>query len=349
MEMRAANFWRDCLAQAAKAARTREIRLMEVCGTHTHAIAEYGLRKLLPDNVKLISGPGCPVCVSGAGFIEKIRFLSRQGVTVALFGDLLRIPGAAGTLRGEAKLRIVYSPDDALDYAAAYPDTEMVFAAVGFEPTLSAGAALLARMEELDLPNFTLLSDFKRLRPVLDELSASRGLDGFVLPGHVASIVGETGFSGLDTPGVIAGFAPEAILHSIKLLLDAIARGDRHYRYNNYPEAVRRDGNPAARALIDHYFEPGISVWRGLGPIAGAGWKLRGPFARFDAARRYELPETAFPETPGCRCGEVLTGAIAPEGCALFGNACTPDDPAGACMSSLEGACAAAWNFREAV
>ncbi len=348
MEKRAANFWHDALAQAALDCPAPEIRLMEVCGTHTHVIAQYGLRKLLPSKVKLISGPGCPVCVSGAGFIEKIRALSRSGVTVALFGDLLRIPGVSGTLRGEARIQIVYSPDDALDYALAHPREAVVFAAVGFEPTLSAGAGLLARLEELEPDNFTILIDFKRLRPVLNELSASRGLDGFLLPGHVASIVGEAGFAGLETAGVIAGFAPEAVLHSLQLLLETIARGECRV-VNNYPEAVRCDGNGAALALIRHYFEPGASVWRGLGEIAGAGWKIRDEFARFDAARRYDLTEMAVPEAPGCRCGEVLTGVIAPEECGLFGRSCTPDDPVGACMSSLEGACSAAWNFREAV
>ena len=342
-----AQMWRDALLAAHRSSARPEITLMEVCGTHTHAIAEHALRKLLPAGVRLISGPGCPVCVSGASWIETVRHLCRRDVTVALFGDLLRIPGDGRTLRGERNLLTVYSPEDALELALAEPGREVVFAAVGFEPTLSAAAALLARLEACRAPNFTLLADFKRLRPVLDMLSASGRIDGFLLPGPVASIVGKNGFAGLGTPGVIAGFRPENILRGIELLLAAAARGDRDYLFNNYPEAVRDAGNRTALELARRYFEPGDSVWRGLGAVAGGGWKLRAEWRNFDAAERFALPEISVPEPAGCSCGAVLTGRIAPGDCPLFGGSCTPEHPVGACMASVEGACAAAWRFRE--
>ncbi len=348
MDLRAANFWRDALLGAISPA-TETIRLMEVCGTHTHAIARHNLRKLLPPNVKLISGPGCPVCVSGAGFIEKIRTLARRRITVALFGDLLRIPGAAGagTLQGEAHLKIVYSPEDALDFALANPTAEVVFAAVGFAPTLSAAAALLSAVEECRPENFTLLADFKRLDPVLTRLGARERIAGFLLPGHVASVVGENGFAKLEVPGVISGFEPENILHSLQLLLQAVARRDTHYLFNNYPEVVESDGNQLALTLIERYFKPATGAWRGLGLIEGGGWKLRSEYARFDAECKFQLSAIDTPEPPGCRCGDVLTGKIEPHECPLFGKACTPDNPVGACMSSPEGACSANFQFHE--
>ena len=339
--------WRDTFARLRDRIEQPSVTLMEVCGTHTHAIAESGLRKLLPDGVRLVSGPGCPVCVSGASFIESVRHLCGRKITVALFGDLLRIPGDGRTLRGERGLLTVYSPDDALDYALEHPEQEVVFAAVGFAPTLSAGAALLARMEETRVGNFTLLADFKRLRPVLDRLSADGAIDGFLLPGHVASVIGEAGFAELSAPGVIAGFRPENILRSLELLLAAVARGERTFLCNNYPEAVRPGGNRIALELIDRYFEPAASDWRGLGTIAGGGWKLRDAWRNFDAARRFDLPEIHVPEPAGCRCGAVLTGKLPPEKCPLFGTRCTPEHPVGACMASGEGACMAAWRFQE--
>jgi len=211
---------------------------------------------------------------------------------------------------------------------------------------LSAGAALLARMEETGVKNFTLLADFKRLRPVLDKLCGDGTLDGFLLPGHVASIIGEEGFAGLSVPGVIAGFRPENILSSLEILLAAVARGERRFLCNNYPEAVRPGGNRTALQWIDRYFEASDSRWRGLGAVAGGGWRLRDAWSRFDAALRFALPAISVPEPANCRCGMVLTGKLAPEECPLFGSACTPDDPVGACMASGEGACAAAWRFQ---
>lgn len=343
------SFWSGALCAAA-IRLGRPVRLMEVCGSHSFAAAKFGLRALLPESVRLLSGPGCPVCVSGPGFIDRAIALCRRNVRVAVFGDLLRIPGSEGTLQGEAGLMVIYSPEEALDYAVAHPDKEVVLAAVGFEPTLGAGAAILELAAERNAANFSLLCDFKRIRPVLDLLAADAGTrpDGFLLPGHVGSVVGEAGFAGLALPGVISGFSAENMLYSILLLLQSVEQGGPAV-VNNYPEAVAASGNRAALDLIDRCFEPGPSEWRGMGNVPGGGWLIRPEFARFDAAKRFELPLSAAREPEGCRCGEVLRGALSPDGCPLFGRGCTPARPVGACMVSGEGACAAAYRYREVV
>ena len=282
----------------------------------------------------------------GVFFIEKIRTLLRNNVTVAMFGDLLRIPGAHGSLMGEKNLKLVYSPEDALTYAVENPDKEVVFAAVGFAPTLSAAAALMAGCVEKKVKNFTLLSDFKEITPVLTELSKTQQLSGLLLPGHVASVVGCNYFKNLHIPAVVAGFEAENILHAIKLILDAVARNDQDYLFNDYTSAVRDNGNTFALKLIGQYFELSSSTWRGLGDIANAGWKLKDAYADFDAEKRFDLSKVEGKENPACRCGEVLTGVIEPKECPLFGKVCTPDSPAGACMSSSEGACAAIYQYQ---
>ena len=344
MDLKSANFWRDALA-AATASCDTELRIMEVCGTHTHAIARYDLRSLLPENVTLISGPGCPVCVSGATFIEKIRYLLRQGITVAVFGDLLRIPGANGTLAGEKNLKVVYSPVDALAFALANPQLKVVFAAVGFAPTISAAAALMAELEERNCENFSLLSDFKEIKPVLSFLCDNCRLSALLLPGHVASVTGVEHFADLPVPGVVSGFDPENILHSLLLLLQAVAEGKKDHLLNNYPQAVSQSGCKGALELIGRYFSLSAGVWRGLGMIPGSGRVLKEEFAHWDASKLYLLDSIQVKENPSCRCGEVISGNATPESCPLFGKVCTPENPAGACMASTEGSCAAAFIY----
>ena len=346
MDFKNAQLWRTLLDEYNSSA-AQEIRVMEVCGTHTHAIARYALRTLLPEGVTLISGPGCPVCVSGALFIEKIRHLLRQGVTVTLFGDLLRIPGTSGTLMGERNLRIVYSPADALHFALENPGVKTVFAAVGFAPTLAAAAALMAEVEELRPRNFSILSDFKEIMPVLQLLCREEKLSGLLLPGHVASITGLRHFKGLGIPGVISGFEPENILHSLHILLKAHHAGEKDLLVNNYPDAVRDEGNIQAQKLIDRYFSPENGTWRGLGNIPQSRYTLQEPYAAFDTEKIFDLSQVQAFENPACRCGEVLTGKLQPESCPLFGTVCTPEEPAGACMASPEGSCAASFKFRE--
>lgn len=347
-----AEFWRERLAEVVRN-HAAPIRIMEVCGSHTNVIAQAGLRRLLPENVRLISGPGCPVCVSGAGFIEEARAVGNlPGVTLMIFGDLLHIPGASPerrTLAETTPAQVIYSPEEALDYAMAHPERQIVLAAVGFAPTLSATAGVLAQAVERQVKNFTLLSDFKRLRPVLDLLSedGEDGLSGFLLPGHVAAVCGEAGFDGLRIPGVISGFEPENILHSLLRLLKLIADGAVKVE-NNYNEVVEPQGNPTALALIGDFFEPAASLWRGFGEVDGAGWSLRPQWKELDAFARWNIGRIQGTESPLCRCGEVLRGILPPENCGLFGRTCTPEHPVGACMVSSEGSCQAAYRYKEA-
>ena len=339
---------RRVLSEKAAAAG-RKIRLMEVCGSHSFAIARAGIRNLLPENVKLLSGPGCPVCVSGQNFISKVILLARAGVRVAVFGDLLRIPSPLGTPGAEKGLMVIYSPEEVLSYARAHKDESVVFAAVGFEPTQAAAAAMLDEAAEDGLDNFSILCDFKNIRPVLDRLCADSEspLDGFLLPGHVAAVTGVDWFRGLAVPGVISGFAPENILTSLAMLLE-LAAAKRREVVNNYPSSVTAEGSTGARELIRKYFEPADGEWRGLGVIPGGNRALRQKYSRFDAMNRFEVLKQPLPSAPdrGCRCGEVLTGRLAPEECPLYDKICTPEHPVGACMVSVEGACAASWYNR---
>jgi hydrogenase expression/formation protein HypD len=340
--------WTQILARAA-ADISHPVNLMEVCGSHSMAVARSGLRALLPPNVKLLSGPGCPVCVSSASFIDQAIQLSRRGVKTAVFGDLLKIPGKLGKLRDESGLLVIYSPEEALDFARGNPRTETVLAAVGFEPTAAVGAAVLDAAVQENLANFSILSDFKHLRPVLDELASDpkTALNGFLLPGHVGSIIGATGYEGLSLPGVIAGFDPQNILHSLKLLLEMIARGECSV-INNYPQLVADHGNRTALNMIGRYFTAADGEWRGLGSVPGGCWRIRPEYAAFDAARKYSLEsETGDSAPAGCRCGDILRGYLAPEQCPLFDTVCTPEHPVGSCMVSNEGACAAAYHYRQ--
>jgi len=343
--MKATTFWQRELAVLADSI-DGDIPLMEVCGSHSMAIAESGLRALLPAKVRLLSGPGCPVCVSTGGFIADAMELSRRNVKLALFGDLLRIPGPDGTLAGCPGVMVIYSPEEALEYAVAHPTDEVVFAAVGFESTNAAMAAVLEEAEERKLDNFSLLCDLKHLRPVLDDLATDPAtrLRGFILPGHVASVVGEAGFTNLRLPGVIAGFTPENILHSIARLLELIR--DRQVAVvNNYRQVVAPRGNEHALALIDRYFECADGEWRGMGMVPGGVRKLRSAYTRFDAAKRYALPSRPMYSAAGCRCAEILRGHLAPAECPIFAKKCTPSHPVGACMASSEGACAAIYLY----
>lgn len=342
--------WNKILERAAGGVR-RPVNLMEVCGSHSMAVARAGLRALLPPNVRLLSGPGCPVCVSSSSFIDRAIQLNRRGIRTAVFGDLLKIPGRLGRLQDESGLLVIYSPEEALDFARRNPHTETVLAAVGFETTAAVGAAVLDAAVQENLANFSILSDFKHLRPALNGLASDpkTELSGFLLPGHVSSIIGAAGYRGLSLPGVISGFDPENILHSLKLLLEMIANSETAVK-NNYPQLVAAKGNRAALKLIDRYFTAADGEWRGIGIVRGGCWNIRPEYAAFDAARKYglksESAESAVPS--GCRCGDILRGYLAPEQCPLFASGCTPEHPVGSCMVSSEGACAAAYYYRQA-
>ena len=328
----------------------RPFTLMEVCGTHTHAIAAAGLRRLLPPKVRLISGPGCPVCVTSVEYLDRAEALAEKpGTIVCTFGDLLRVPSTRGSLevaRGRGcDVRVVYSPRDALDVARANRSSRVVFLAVGFETTTPTIAAALEEAERDRVDNFMILPGNKTVPPPLRALASDEALrlDGLLLPGHVSVITGWKAFSFLadeyGIPSAVVGFTPADIMMGIEALVGMLS--DRSARVVNlYGRIVTPEGNVRARELMDRFFQPAGAVWRGLGLIPGSGLALRDAWRRRDASLiEVDLPEAVEP--PGCRCGEVLKGVIDPPACPLFAKGCTPDDPVGACMVSSEGTCAA--------
>ena len=351
------SFEAERVLDAIRALELGEVRLMEVCGTHTMAIAKSGIRSMLPENIKLLSGPGCPVCVTPGAVIDAVLELSmRPGVTIATYGDMVRVPGSmpgdnlARRRALGAKVEVVYSPVDAVTIAQENPDREVVFLGVGFETTAPGTAAAVLTAQEKGAKNFTLWSMLKTVEPALRALIALDGfqIDGFLCPGHVATIIGERGFQYLPAafhlPGVIAGFEPEDILLAVYLLLRQIKEG-RPRIENAYPRAVSHDGNVLAQKMLTRCFEARGDVWRGLGFIPDSGLGLRAELADFDAEKRFQVRYAEAEPPTACRCGEVITGMRRPESCPLFGKACTPEDPVGPCMVSSEGACAAAYKY----
>ncbi len=335
-----------------------EVRLMEVCGTHTMAIAKSGIRTMLPENVKLLSGPGCPVCVTPCEVIDAVLALAmRPGVILATYGDMVRVPGSvpgdnlARRRALGARVEVVYSPVDAVELAQKNPDSEVVFLGVGFETTAPGTAAAVLTARERGVKNFSLLSMLKTVEPALRALIASEGFNvqGFLCPGHVATIIGERGFDFLPRdyalPAVISGFEPEDILSAVYLLLRQLAEG-RSCVQNEYRRAVAPEGNPLARAMIERCFVPRRDLWSGLGAIEDSGLGLREELADFDAEKKFGVEYREAARPTACRCGEVITGRLGPAQCPLFGKRCTPEDPVGPCMVSSEGACAAAYKYQ---
>jgi len=329
----------------------KPVTLMEVCGTHTHAIAAAGLRRLLPEHVRLVSGPGCPVCVTPVSYVDRADALSRlPGTIVCSFGDLLRVPSSSGSLertRAEGgDVRVVYSPNDAVDVARDNPDRRIVFLGVGFETTTPTIAAAMARAEAEGIPNFLVLSGHKVMPPPMRALAddPSVRLSGLLLPGHVSVIIGAKAFAFLaeefDVPSVVVGFTPVDVLRGVKRLVETIAAGEPATVVNLYRRVVSDEGNRIARTVVERFFEPADAEWRGLGPIPASGLAIRPEFDSRDAARiEVELPDAVEPE--GCLCGDVLRGAVDPPECPLFAESCTPTTAIGACMVSSEGTCAA--------
>ena len=329
------------------------LTVMEVCGTHTMAIARYGLRELLPPGLRLISGPGCPVCVTAMHDLDRVIALARlPQVTMVTFGDLLRVPASRSSLAAEraagADVRVVYSPRDAVQMAAAEPEREVVFAGIGFETTAPTIAAALLEARQRRIGNFSVLSMHKTmplpLRALLD--LGETPISGFLLPGHVSVVTGTACYQFLareyGVSGVVAGFEAQDVLLALLMLVRMREPGIEI----EYTRAVRPEGNVVAQRLLDEVFEPDDADWRGLGVIPGSGLRLRAAFADADAEQRFPVDPGPSLEPAGCRCGEVLRGVTDPAECALFGRRCTPQDPVGACMVSSEGACAARYRFR---
>lgn len=332
--------------------------IMEVCGTHTMAIAKSGLRQLLPPQIHLISGPGCPVCVTPAGVMDEILRLSENpDVILTTYGDLLRVPGS---VHGDnlqrrkalgADVRMVYSPMDSLDIAEAEPDREVIFLGVGFETTAPGTAIAIREARDRELKNFSVLSLLKRTESALRALIASEDfqVSGFLCPGHVATIVGADGFAFLPReygiPSVIGGFEAGDILAAVYQLLRQIKAGTPRLE-NEYTRAVTAGGNRMAQAVMAETFTYRDDVWRGLGTIPDSGYGLQAEFAAFDAAQKFAFHPEDKEAVTGCKCGEIICGHREPMQCPLFGTACVPENPVGPCMVSSEGACAAAYKYQ---
>jgi len=335
---------------------TRPVHLMEFCGGHTHAIMRYGLRQLLPPTVYLHSGPGCPVCVTTAQEIDRAIALAHlPGMILTTFGDMLRVPGTAGSLqeaqaRG-ADVRVVYSPLDALQIAQAQPTRPVVFLGVGFETTAPTVAATLLQAESQNILNFYILSMHKltppAIRAILD--AGQVPLNGVIGPGHVTTVIGSMAWHFLPheygLACAVAGFEPLDILWAIRSLVDMCESG-RSAVVNAYGRSVRANGNPTAQALIEQVFQIADGEWRGLGRIPNSALSLRPEFAHRDAVHAFTVQVTPRPEPSGCRCGDVLRALIAPDECPLFRRVCTPHNPLGPCMVSSEGACAAYYQYQ---
>jgi hydrogenase expression/formation protein HypD len=334
------------------------IRLMEVCGTHTVAIFRHGIRNLLPKEISLISGPGCPVCVTSVEDIERaITIAKEKDFVFTTFGDMMRVPGIRQSLsdiRSEgADIRVVYSPLDALKIASENKDKKIVFFATGFETTSPSVAGTLFEADKRVVDNFYIYSVHKLVPPALEALLVSGDIkiDGFILPGHVSTIIGSRPYEFMAAkykkPSVITGFDAEDILSGILMLLEQIA-SNRSEVEIQYKKVVREEGNPKAVALINEYFEPCDAYWRGIGVIPLSGLKLREKYRHRDinSLIKLDVSFTSVPREPeGCSCGEILKGMKTPDECPLFANVCTPESPVGACMVSTEGSCAAYYKY----
>jgi hydrogenase expression/formation protein HypD len=340
---------------AAAGRLPRPVKFMEVCGTHTMSAFRSGMHSLMPENVTLLSGPGCPVCVTSQGDIDQLIELARQKkVTVCIYGDMLRVVGSDGSLercRTEgADVRIVYSSLDAVKLAEENPGKEVVFAAVGFETTTPASAAAVLEAQARKIGNFSILVSHKLIMPAMRALleSGDVQVDGFMCPGHVAVIVGAAVFEPIvreyGLPCVIAGFEGPQIAAALARLTEMVA--DRRPGLENlYSQAVSEKGNLAAQGIIERVFEPANWRWRGLGELPASGLALRRCFAAYDARLRFKLGTPTEKELPGCRCGDVITGRATPADCKLFGVACTPVRALGPCMVSSEGTCQAWFKY----
>ncbi|WUH90927.1 hydrogenase formation protein HypD [Streptomyces sp. NBC_00433] len=335
---------------------TRPWALMEVCGGQTHTIIRHGIDQLLPEQVELIHGPGCPVCVTPLEVIDKaLEIASRPDVIFCSFGDMLRVPGTGRDLFGVRSeggdVRVVYSPLDALRIAERNPDRQVVFFGIGFETTAPPNAMTVHQARKLGIRNFSLLVSHVRVPPAIDAImrSPSCRVQAFLAAGHVCSVMGTGEYPRLaeqyQVPIVVTGFEPLDILEGVRRTVLQLERGE-HTVDNAYQRAVRPEGNPAALAMLDDVFEVTDRAWRGIGVIPDSGWRLSERYRDFDAEHRFEVSGIDTAEPAACRAGEVLQGLLKPDRCEAFGTVCTPRTPLGATMVSSEGACAAYYLYR---
>lgn len=326
------------------------VRIMEVCGTHTHEIFRLGIRQILPPQVELISGPGCPVCVTPIEYIDEAVWLAlEKKVTLCTFGDLLRVPGTEMSLAEArslgADIEIVYSPIDAYTYAAAHPEKETVFLAVGFETTTPAACLAVKQARAAGLKNFSVLTANKTMPMAYASLKGSA--DVFLYPGHVEAVMGTEHCEALvaeGVSGVVAGFTAKELLTAFAVILAKYPLG-KPFFVNCYPRVVTSEGSISGKELMASVMEPCDAEWRGLGVIPLSGLTLRPAYAAYDTRKKYAVPRLKGKVNPLCRCGEVLQGKCKPSQCGVFGKGCTPDHPVGACMVSQEGACSAYYQY----
>ena len=333
----------------------RPVNFMEVCGTHTMSIYQYGIRSLLPETVRLVSGPGCPVCVTPVGYVDAALACAADSVNiVATFGDMLRVPGSSSSLMEQralgADVRIVYSPLDAVALAKAHPERRVIFLGVGFETTAPAVAASILESARLGLSNYCVLASHKTMPVPMEILTADPelNLSGYLCPAHVSTVIGGKAYVPLadkfQIPCVVTGFEPADVMQGIEMLLAQVLAAESRVEIQ-YKRAVTWEGNPKAQAILERVFIPCDTVWRGLGILPGSGLCIRPELSMFDAEKVLNLPMAAGSENPACLCGEVLKGKLAPFDCPLFAGVCTPEEPVGACMVSSEGTCAAAYKY----
>lgn len=332
----------------------RRINIMEVCGTHTVAIFRSGIRSILPKNLKLLSGPGCPVCVTDQSYIDTVLQLAdRDDCLVATYGDMIRVPGKGGSLetkQPKANVKVVLSSEDALQLAKDNPKKEVVFVAVGFETTAPATAVVVKEAAAESIDNFSILAGHKLVVPAMRALLSGKNhnIDAFLCPGHVSAIIGYGAFAEIvedfGRPCVVAGFEPMQIIDGLAEVCRQLSTGKAELK-SVYAAVVTEKGNTSAQKIISECFEPADGYWRELGKIEKSTLKLKEKYSQFDAYRRFNITETPGENTSGCRCGEVLCGLIEPPQCELFGKSCNPRTPVGACMVSSEGACAAWYKY----
>jgi hydrogenase expression/formation protein HypD len=360
-EYRDGELARGLAGAIARAARPGALyRFMEFCGGHTHAISRYGVEDLLPGNVRMIHGPGCPVCVLPVGRIDDaIKLAARPEVTLCTYADVMRVPASGGNSLMKAKaagadIRMVYSTLDALRIAEAEPGRTVIFFAIGFETTTPPTAMAIMAAENKGLKNFLVFCNHVLTPAAIRAILASEGadgvaLDGFVGPAHVSTVIGTRAYEAFAQdyakPVVIAGFEPLDVMQAILMLVTQVNEG-RHEVENQYIRAVTRDGNVKAQELTERIFDVRDSFeWRGLGQVADSALRLREAYARYDAERVFDVRTTPAADNPACECGAILRGVKRPTDCKLFGTACTPESPMGSCMVSSEGSCAAHWTY----
>ncbi|MCK5056266.1 MAG: hydrogenase formation protein HypD [Candidatus Aminicenantes bacterium] len=331
------------------------VHIMEVCGTHTVQFFHTGVKDIFPEKLKLIDGPGCPVCVTPNDYLDRaIEIAKKYDVIISTFGDMMRVPSSYSSLQKEKaeglQISIVYSPLDALEIAKKNPGKNVIFLSIGFETTIPTEAVCVKRAKEENIENFSLLVGNKLTPPAVAALLEAEEvkLDGFILPGHVSAITGVKGWRFVaekyKKPCVVAGFSSKDLLLATTALLHLVKKGEPEIT-NEYKQVVSEEGNVKARKIMHEIFETADADWRGIGVIPGSGMKLREEYADFDAAKKFPVTPPPAKEALGCRCGDILRGLVSPRECPLFAKTCTPSSPVGACMVSTEGSCAAYYRY----